>query len=136
MVLNQAEVEVALAKKVSEGKLTCYRCGKPIQGSSIIGLELQPADGKPKVVYQCENPQCPNHKDGSRQKGYRTLRALGIVDSVPVLEGSPLRAAVPPPEVVAQHEQAVNFDAEEDDGEDDAAAPAPAAAPSGNREDL
>jgi len=93
MTLIQAEVEAKLASIIGNGDFKCYRCGKPLGGSAITGLQLEAADGKPKVVYRCDNPICPN-KD---KDGYRSLLALGIADNLlKVGEGSALLGARPP----------------------------------------
>ena len=98
MVLDTTEVETKLAEIITRGDFRCFRCGKPLGGSAIQGMQLEASDGKPKVLYTCDNPVCPNNKKG----GYRTLLSLGIADNLKKIEeASPLLAARPPENMAA-----------------------------------
>jgi len=92
MVLNQAEVESKLASLITEGKVTCFKCGEHLKGADITGLDLVASDGKPKVFYICSNTYCGRHT----VQGFRTLSALGIAEIVKITANSPLSAAAPP----------------------------------------
>jgi hypothetical protein len=107
MVLNQAEVESKLASLITEGKVTCFKCGEHLKGADITGLDLVASDGKPKVFYICSNTYCGRHT----VQGFRTLSALGIAEIVTIAAGSPLLAATPP--IASVDVRSDVFDAEE-----------------------
>lgn len=135
--MNQAEVESKLASLITEGKVTCFKCGEHLKGADITGFDLAASDGKPKVFYICSNTYCARHT----VQGFRTLSALGIAEIVTITAGSPLLAAQPPAAPTDAESNAPDVfgdnadDAEpEDDGGDGPAAaedavPAPATRP-------
>ncbi len=119
-MLNQVEVEQKLAALISEGKVSCFKCGERLNGADIKGFDLAAADGKAKMFYMCPNEYCQRHST----QGYRTLIALGIAEIASIAQDSPL-ANVRAPQIQSPESPMPNIDDQlanvgfEDDEEDE-----------------